>query len=69
MTTVISTDNRDLNTTDLILSDGQRIEVDPVSLILNALENHGHILAYEIVRDVLKDQTRLSILETDFSGS
>ena len=36
---VLGTDNRDINTTVLKLSDGNYVEVNPVELMENAIEN------------------------------
>ena len=36
---VAETDNRDINTTKLYLSDGNYIEIDPIELMENAIEN------------------------------
>jgi len=38
---VVSTDNRDRNTTVLHLSDGSTVQIDPTHLFLNALANTG----------------------------
>jgi hypothetical protein len=38
---IISTDNRDTSTTDLILDNKTVVEVDIVDLFENMLENHG----------------------------
>ena len=38
---IISTDNRDTSTTDLILDNKTVVEVDIVDLFENILENHG----------------------------
>ena len=36
---IVGTDNRDINTTVLNLSDGNYIEVNPIDLMGNAIEN------------------------------
>ena len=36
---VVGTDNRDINTTVLNLSDGNYVEVNPIELMGNAIEN------------------------------
>ncbi len=39
--TTVYTDNRDISTTNLILDNGDQVEVDVLELFVNALENAG----------------------------
>jgi len=50
---VIGTDNRDQNTTVLILSSNDTVEIDPLELFLNMLENQEYAVLDEIIERVL----------------
>lgn len=58
--TVIETDNRDQYTTTLILDNGDTVDVNPVELVMNMIENlpeDGDHSVIDELRDFLKDLT------------
>lgn len=60
------TDNRDFRTTILVLEDGTQVEVDPVALFIEAVENREREGAVYV--QALKDGTHLQLsftFETD----
>ncbi len=59
--TTVYTDNRDISTTNLILDNGDQVEVDPLELFVNALENAGlePLLFQEVVDYLHLEHERL----------
>ncbi len=65
---ILETDNRDVNTTTLVLSGGYEVDVDPAELFLNMVENSTepglvkqvrHLVSLLVADDLKEDCWRL----------
>jgi len=61
--TVVELDNRDQSETWLWLEDGSRVEVDPIELFENLLENMPIEVADEIIERVLTFRSQCQTIE------
>lgn len=65
-------DNRDITTTELVLVSGERIEVNPMELYRNALENAGLDIGesdFGLIAIILKDIDRQDTWDNDHGKS